>query len=134
MRKGARQAFKNTAPTSPVCLPALRRGGQWTSEGASDSADAESDSANDGGDAAGDATVDGADQFNSPGIQVAASGGLSCDGFPSGCQSGGSYGMSGMYYINGRVLCMDCAVKYFGLQDEPASERLRFLEPFLIGK
>lgn len=68
----------------------------------------------------------------SPNIRIAA--GLQCDGFPSGCQSGGTYGMSGMYNIGGRILCTDCAVKYFGLQGEPYSEKARILAPFVIGK
>jgi hypothetical protein len=67
-----------------------------------------------------------------PNIQIAA--GLRCDGFSSGCQSGGTYGTTGRYNINGRVLCSDCAIKFFGLQDEPQSEKDRVLRPFVIGK
>jgi hypothetical protein len=63
-----------------------------------------------------------------------ASGGLRCEGFPSGCQSGGSYGTSAMYHIDGKNFCNDCAVKYFSLQDEPAAEKIRILNPFTIGK
>lgn len=66
--------------------------------------------------------------------QIAAAGGLRCDGFPSGCQNGGSYGTSGMYNIDGRILCIDCAIKFFCLQDEPQSERNRMLDRFLIGR
>jgi len=97
-------------------------GGQWTTDGASNFADDGSDSAN------------GVGQPSIPDIQLAAAGGLRCDGFASGCQSGGSYGASGMYNIEGHVLCMDCAIKFFGLQDESAREKARTLDRFLIGK
>jgi hypothetical protein len=73
-------------------------------------------------------------QSNISNTQIAAAGGLRCDGFPSGCQSGGTYGTSAMYHIDGRNLCTDCAVKYFCLQDEPTAEKVRILNPFIIGK
>lgn len=109
-------------------------GGQWTIDGTVSFSGNANDSANDRSDSSASGSADDGNQSNVPNIHVAASGGLRCDGFPGGCQSGGSYGSSGMYYINGRVLCMDCAVKYFGLQDDPPSERIRFLGRFLIGK
>ena len=67
-------------------------------------------------------------------LRVAANRGFERQGFPSGCESGGTYGSSGMYFINGRKLCIDCASKYFGLSDDPPSERVKFLERFLIGR
>lgn len=79
-------------------------------------------------------SADDANQYNAPDMRIAAAGGLHCDGFSSGCQSGGSYGTSGMYNIDGHVLCMDCAIKFFGLQDDSPKERVRTLAPFLIKK
>jgi hypothetical protein len=67
-----------------------------------------------------------------PNVQVAS--GLTCDGFPSGCQNGGTYGTSGQFNINGRILCIDCAIKFFGLQGDSHSERERILGRFRIGK
>lgn len=44
-------------------------------------------------------------------VRVAA--GPKCDGFSGGCQSGGTFGTTGMFKILGRNLCKDCAVKFF---------------------
>jgi HK97 family phage portal protein len=66
-------------------------------------------------------------------FQVAAAGDLKCDGFPSGCQNGSSFGSTAMYRIFGRNLCRDCAVKSMGLEDESHSEQTRILRPRLIG-
>jgi RHS repeat-associated protein len=60
--------------------------------------------------------------------------GLECQGFPAGCQSGGSYGTSGMYNIGGRTLCRDCAIKLLGLQGLPGRQQTIELTPHLIGK
>jgi hypothetical protein len=106
-------------------------GGRWTRDGTGNVADHANRSAADRNDGSAGGSADDANQSNKP-IRVAA--GLQCDGFPSGCQSGGSYGSSGMYNINGRVLCIDCAIKFFGLQDASQSERARTLNRFLIGK
>jgi RHS repeat-associated protein len=64
--------------------------------------------------------------------QLQLAGGFSCQGFPAGCQSGGSYGTTGMYNISGRRLCLDCAIKYFGLQGLPGGEQIKILAPHLI--
>jgi hypothetical protein len=61
-------------------------------------------------------------------VQVVAAGDIPCQG----CQSGGSYGSTGMYLINGKVLCNDCAVKALGIQNENAAEKVRTLHPFLL--
>lgn len=45
-----------------------------------------------------------------------------CDGFSSGCQNGGSFGTTDPVHISGKRLCMDCAVKYLGLQGLPFEE------------
>ena len=64
-------------------------------------------------------------------IEIA--GGLRCDGIAAGCQSGGSYGTSAMYSIDGKNLCWSCAVKSERLENESGSEQVRQLEPYLIG-
>jgi len=117
-----RSLVKDYDPDQPRVPPGNSDGGQWTTDGAGNSADDASNS-----------TVD-LGLSNIPNIQLAATGGLRCDGFSSGCQSGGSYGSSGMYNIDGHVLCMDCAIKFFSLQDDSPKERARTLGPFLIKK
>ena len=64
-------------------------------------------------------------------IEIA--GGLRCDGIAAGCQSGGSYGTSAMYQIDGKNLCRSCAVKWNMLENESGGEQVRQLEPYLIG-
>ncbi len=64
-------------------------------------------------------------------VEVAA-GGTKCDGFAGGCRSGGSYGTSPLYTINGRNLCRDCAVKYLGLENLPAGAQTKTLEDYYI--
>jgi hypothetical protein len=120
------------SPDQPRVPAGNSKGGQWTSDGTSDSVDDISNSSNGAGFS--DNPVDSASQSNIPNVRLAGAGGLRCDGFASGCQSGGSYGTGGMYNINGRVLCIDCAIKFFGLQDDSASDRARTLGRFLIGK
>ena len=46
-----------------------------------------------------------------------------CRGFA--CQNGGWYEHSGMHYIDDKVLCPNCAIKYLGIQELPAVEVLR---------
>jgi hypothetical protein len=53
-----------------------------------------------------------------------------CDGFSAGCQNGGTYNYSGMYNIDGRMLCPDCALRYLGIQDVPLAERQYLLNIF----
>jgi hypothetical protein len=53
-----------------------------------------------------------------------------CDGFSSGCQNGGSFGTSGMFVIGSRKLCWDCAIKWFGLEDDTRKEQMRILGKF----
>ena len=60
--------------------------------------------------------------------------GFRCDGISGGCQSGGTYGTTGMYGIQGRVLCIDCAVKMLGIQDEPSGEKTKTLDRYIIGR
>jgi hypothetical protein len=109
-------------------------GGQWTRGGAADFTAVGSDSGNEQNGSSQAGTDDHTYQSDVSEVQIAAAEGMRCEGFSTGCQSGGTYGSSGMYNINGRVLCIDCAVKFFTLQDEPNSERTRFLERFLIGR
>lgn len=61
-----------------------------------------------------------------------AAGGRACEGFSGGCQSGGSYGSSALYSVLGRNLCMDCAVKTLGLENEPAATKVRELDKHII--
>jgi hypothetical protein len=119
------------SPDQPRISGGNPGGGRWTRDGTTNIADHANGPASDGNDSSAEEQADDANQSNKP-IHVAA--GLQCDGFPSGCQSGGSYGSSGMYNINGRVLCIDCTIKFFGLQDSSQSERARTLGRFLIGK
>jgi hypothetical protein len=114
--------LRNYNPDQPRVPAGNPDGGQWAIGGESEPADDVSDS------------TDGASRSSISSTQLVAAGGLRCDGISSGCQSGGSYGTSGMYNIDGRVLCMDCAIKFFSLQDESPKERARILDRFLIGK
>ncbi len=68
-------------------------------------------------------TSDGAD------VQVAAAGDLPCEG---DCQSGGSYGTTGMYWMEGKILCHDCAIKAAGAQGLSAREQNEILNSFLL--
>lgn len=45
-----------------------------------------------------------------------------CDGFSSGCQNGGSFGTTDAVHISGKRYCIDCAVKFLGLQGLPFDE------------
>ena len=72
----------------------------------------------------------GAGRWTSGGgeMQVA----IRCQGISAGCQSGGSYGTSAMYRIDGKNLCFSCAVKSRELQGNPGGEQIKLLEPYLI--
>jgi hypothetical protein len=96
-------SLRKYSPDEPRVPAGNPQGGEWTSGG-------------------GDGEFD-----------VAASGGIPCDGFSAGCQSGGSYGSGAMFRIRGRNLCWDCAVKFLGLENEPGAVQWEMLEPFLIG-
>jgi hypothetical protein len=71
---------------------------------------------------------------NASGDQLAAAGDLWCQGLRGGggCQSGGSWGTTGMYNVTGRVLCSDCAVKALGIQNESPGEKLETLMRFIL--
>lgn len=56
--------------------------------------------------------------------------GLRCDGFSGGCQSGGTFGTTGMVKLFGKNFCMDCAVKALGIQNLPPSQQLEILRLF----
>ena len=51
-----------------------------------------------------------------------------CHGFA--CQSGGWYQHSGMHYIDDKVLCPLCVIKYLGIQEMTAEERLKTIRNF----
>jgi RHS repeat-associated protein len=54
-----------------------------------------------------------------------------CEGFGGGCQSGGTYGTTGMYCISGRNVCRQCAIKLIGIENLSSSEQMKILAPFL---
>jgi hypothetical protein len=121
-----RVALKKYSADQPRVPAGNPDGGQWTTEGASSSVDDISGSSNGG------SSADGASQSNIPNVQIAASGDLRCEGFAGGCQSGGSYGATAMYSVGGHALCMDCAVKVLGIQNEPSKEKVLTLSPYLL--
>jgi hypothetical protein len=53
-----------------------------------------------------------------------------CDGFAGGCESGGTFGTSGMFNISGKRLCWDCAVKWLGIEEWPRREQLDTLKKY----
>ena len=57
-----------------------------------------------------------------------AAGDLKCVG--GSCASGGSWGTTGMYYIEGKTLCRSCAVKQLGMENSPADKLIRTLKQF----
>ena len=62
-------------------------------------------------------------------IVPAAAGDLKCAG--GGCKSGGSFGTTGMYYMEGKNLCRSCAVKQLGMENSPADELMKALDQFI---
>jgi hypothetical protein len=70
----------------------------------------------------------------SPAVQPAAAGDLECQGFAAGCQSGGDRGTTAEYYMGKppRNLCVQCALRYLGLEDMPNSQQRGALEPWSI--
>lgn len=60
-------------------------------------------------------------------IAPAAAGDLRCDS----CAGGGSWGTTGMYDIERKTLCWQCAVKQLGLGGLPGTEQSETLTPFL---
>lgn len=64
-------------------------------------------------------------------VQLVAAG-LRCEGVSGGCQNGGSFGTTAVFGVSGRNLCVDCAVKSLGIENEPAGEKIIILRPFLV--
>jgi hypothetical protein len=57
--------------------------------------------------------------------------GAVCDGFSAGCQNGGSFGTSAILHLEaGRRLCWDCAIKWFGLENDTPDQQLKTLMDF----
>jgi hypothetical protein len=127
-----RSLIKDYDPDQPRVPAGKPGGGEWTIEGADGFAGDANDSADDRSDNYGGGSADDANETNVPNIQIAAAGGLRCDGIPSGCQSGGTYGTNAMYRIRGKNLCRDCAVKILGIENEISNEQVLTLEPFSI--
>jgi hypothetical protein len=61
-------------------------------------------------------------------IDLAAAGDLKCQT----CASGGSWGTTGMYEVERKILCTSCAVKRLGAEDLPEVEKIRTLMPYLL--
>ncbi len=63
-------------------------------------------------------------------IVPAAAGDLKCVG--GACKSGGSWGATGMYQVEGKTLCRSCAIKQLGIGNEPAQELMKTLKDYLL--
>ena len=107
-------------------------GGQWTKEGISEAASNANDLPDIPSSSHVDSSVNGGSQSDARNVRIAAASGLRCDGFAGGCQSGGTYGTNAMYRIRGLNLCMDCAVKMLGIENESSNEKVLTLSPFSI--
>jgi hypothetical protein len=59
---------------------------------------------------------------------MAAAGDLKCVGYA--CANGGTYGTTGLYLVSSKTLCLDCAIKILGLEEEPPAERYAILKNF----
>ena len=94
MIAGLERRYRPDQPRAPKGTP---EGGQWID----------------------DLSVIGPVQAEPERVQVA---GPRCDGFSGGCQNGGSFGTTDPVHISGKRLCVDCAVKYLGLQGLPFEE------------
>ena len=75
------------------------------------------------------APVDNQPLWRNEGPDLAAAGDLRCQGV---CRNGGSYGTTAMYGVRNQNLCANCAVKRLGIEDEPETEKIRVLRPFLL--
>src|SRR5580693_3784927 len=67
-------------------------------------------------------------------IVPVAAGDLACEGMRGGCDSGGDWGTTAAYRVEGRNLCVKCAVKQLGYQDEPGSTLPGLLEPWSLSR
>lgn len=61
-------------------------------------------------------------------IVPVASGDLWCEK----CPSGGSWGTTGMYSIDGQVMCRSCAVKTLKIENLSGGQQSPILEPHLL--
>src|SRR5579862_409455 len=114
------------SPDQPRVPAGNADGGQWTASGPIQVAPLGSDAPHGG------PQSQSSDTPSTAAIRLAAAGGLPCDGYSAGCQSGGTYGTTAMYRMNNLNLCTNCAVKYLGIENETPREQLRVLDPFLI--
>ena len=67
-----------------------------------------------------------------PALQPAAAGDLRCEGMRGGCENGGDWGTTAAYRVEGRNLCVKCAVRQLGYQNETSSTLLGLLEPWSL--
>jgi hypothetical protein len=65
-------------------------------------------------------------------LQPVAAGDLACQGIEAGCQSGGDFGTTAAYRVGNRNLCMKCALKKLGLENEPGSLQPQLLLPWSL--
>src|SRR5262245_34876765 len=65
-------------------------------------------------------------------IVPVAAGDLACEGFRGGCESGGDYGTTAAYRAEGRRLCMKCALRKLGFENEPSSAQPGLLQPWSL--
>ncbi len=63
-----------------------------------------------------------------PYVEPGAAGDLRCEA----CPSGGTYGTTGAFRVENRILCTQCAVKRLGYGGAPSSELPRLLAPYLL--
>ena len=60
-------------------------------------------------------------------IKLAAAGDLKCQ---SVCASGGSYGTTGAYNVEDKIMCRSCAVKALKIENFPSNLQNKFLRPY----
>ncbi len=80
-------------------------------------------------------SVDGLENSQSrldPNWTKVGAGEIPCEGFSSGCQSGGWPNRPAGYRVFNRNVCRDCAVKLYGIENESGPEQQRILSPYLI--
>jgi hypothetical protein len=60
-------------------------------------------------------------------VKLAAAGDLKCQ---SVCASGGSYGTTGAYNVEDKIMCRSCAVKALKIETLPGNQQNRRLRPY----
>jgi len=65
-------------------------------------------------------------------FQPVAAGDLACQGIKAGCENGGDFGTTAAYRVGNRNLCMKCALKKLGFENEPGSLQPELLLPWSL--